>query len=138
MTKGLTLVEVMIASTIILGAVVTLLGVYGLYFKTALSNAELVQAAYLAEAGIEEIRFLRDQSWSTNIASLTSTTTWIDNFQRTVNLSPVYRDASDDIVSSGGTLDSNTKLVTSSVSWQASGATTTRNISTYITNLYAN
>ena len=115
-----------------------LLGVHNLYLKTALSNGEALKAVYLAEEGIENIRFLRDVSWSTNISGLTSLSTTIDNFYRTVTLSEVNRDANSDIVSSGGTVDINTKLVVSSVSWWNGVSTTTKSISTYITNLYAN
>jgi len=138
MNKGLTLVEVVIASAIILAAVVGLLSVHSLYLKVALANAQTVKAAYLAEEGLEEIRFLRDSSWSINIANLTSTTTYIDGFQRTITLDAVYRDSSDDIVSAPGTLDANTKLVSASVSWPKGGATTTKTISTYLTNIYEN
>lgn len=153
--NGLTLVEVVIAAAIILAAVVTLLGVHTLYLKTALSNGNSVKAAYLAEEGIEAIRFLRDSSWSANIATLslntdygvvlpgdmwqaTTTNTSIGDFQRTIRLSAVYRDINDDIVSSGGSLDPNTKLLVSTVSWAANGTTTSKSISTYLTNLWKN
>ena len=138
MSRGLTLVEVVIASAIILAAVVALLGVHSLYLKTALENAQTVKATYLAEGGLEEIRYLRDDSWSANILNLTSTATYFDNFQRTITLGAVYRDNNDDIISSGGTLDPNTKLVTAAVSWLKAGATTTKSISTYLTNIYEN
>jgi len=132
------MVEVVIAAAIILGAVLVLLGVHNLYLKVALSNGSVVKAAYLAEEGVENIRFLRDVSWSANISGLTSTSTTIENFYRTVTLSAVYRDANSDIVSSGGMLDSNTKLVVSNVSWWRDNATTTKSISTYLANLYGN
>ena len=105
MKKGFSMVEVVIAAAIILGAVLVLLGVHNLYLKVALSNGSVVKAAYLAEEGVENIRFLRDVSWSANISGLTSTSTTIENFYRTVTLSAVYRDANSDIVSSGGMLD---------------------------------
>ena len=132
------MVEMVIAVAIILGAVLVLLGVHNLYLKVSLSNGSTVKAAYLAEEGVENIRFLRDVSWSENILGLTSTSTVIDNFYRTVTLSEVYRDANGDIVTSGGSLDPNTKLIVSSVSWWAGTATTTKSISTYLTNLYEN
>ncbi len=137
MSKGMTLVEVVIAASIILGAVLALLAVHSLYIKTALANADRIKSVLLAEEGLEDIRFLRDSSWSVNIANLSATSTVIDNFIRTITLSPVYRDANSDIASSG-TSDSNTKLVTSSVSWWAGSATSTKSLSTYITNLYGN
>lgn len=149
------MVEVVIAAAIILVAVVTLLGVHNLYLKVALSSGNAAKAAYLAEEGIEAVRYLRDSSWSANIASLslgvpygvvfsggnwatTTTNIYVENFQRTLVFSSVSRDSSGDIVSSGGTLDPDTLLLVSSVSWPSSGATTTQSISTYLTNLYEN
>lgn len=151
--NGLTLVEVLIATSIILVFLLALFGAHSLYLRTAFSNGEVIKAAELAEESLEAMRFLRDSSWNTNIASLTletdyglifsagswqvsATDIWVDSiFERTVTLSAVYRDASGDIVSSGGTLDPNTVLVASSVSWSERGATTTKSISTYLTNL---
>lgn len=152
--QGFTLVEVLISATIILVAVVSLIGVHSLYLRTALSNNEAIQAAYLAEEGIEAVRFWRNSSWSANIASVSlntpyglsfNGTSWattssesIGNFSRTITLSVVERNASSDIVSTGGTIDTDTVLVTSAVSWMKGGATTTKAISTYLTNLYGN
>jgi prepilin-type N-terminal cleavage/methylation domain-containing protein len=152
--KGFTLVEVLIASAIILGAVLALLGVYSLYLRVALSNSEAVKAAYLAEESLEAVRFWRDVSWNNKIAPIakdtayglsfaggvwaTTTDLTLGAFERSIMISPVYRDASSDIVSSGGTLDTDTVLVTSSVSWWKGGATTTKTVATYLTNLYGN
>jgi len=151
---GLTLVEVLIATSIILVFLLALFGVHNLYLRTALSNGEVIKATELAEESLEVMRFLRDSDWATNIASLSldtnyflvfgagnwQTTTaniWVDNtFERKVVLSAVYRDGSGDIVSSGGTLDPDTILVVSSVSWSKVGATTTKSVSTYLTNLF--
>jgi len=151
---GFTLVEVLISASIILISTVAVIGVHSLYLKTALNNAESIKATYLVEEGIEVIRFWRDSSWNNKIKSITqgtaygltltgstwSTTTnqYIGSFQRRVTLSAVNRSASSDIVTSGGTLDPDTLLVTSSVSWAKGGATTTKTIATYITNLYGN
>lgn len=145
----------MVATAIILAAVLALLGAHNLFLKMALSNANAVKAAYLAEEGVEAMRFLRNKSWDNNIATLTvgtnyglvlSGNTWqtsptskyVENFERTVALNLVYRDANGDIVSSGGTLDTGTLLLTSSVSWWTGTATTTKSITTYLTDLYGN
>jgi hypothetical protein len=151
---GLTIVEVVIASAIILAATLALIGVHGFYLKSALSNTDTVKAVHLAEEGIEGMRYLRDDSWQRNIESLSPDTpygleliggvwqavpnVWIDGMSRSVTISSVFRDSSSDIVSGGGTLDPNTVLVTSSVSWSSSGATTTKTIATYLTNLWDN
>ncbi|MDO8471237.1 MAG: prepilin-type N-terminal cleavage/methylation domain-containing protein [bacterium] len=155
--SGLTLVEVLIATSIILVFLLAFSSVHNLYLKTAFSNGEVIKATELAEESLEVVRFLRDSSWNTNIAPLslgtdyylvfegggwqvTTTEALVDGlFERVVTLSAVYRDASADIVSGGGgTLDPGTLLVVSSVSWSRGEATTTKSISTYITNIFAN
>jgi len=155
-SSGLTLVEVLVATSIILVFLSALLGVYGLYLKTAFSSGEVIKAAELAEESLEVMRFLRNSSWDTSIAPLSLDTDYylafgagdwdvstanifVDNlFERKVRLSAVSRDVNGDVVSSGGTLDPNTLLVVSAVSWRSGGATTTKSISTYITDLYDN
>ncbi len=67
-----------------------------------------------------------------------TTNTYVGNFERRVTFAAVYRDTNSDIVSSGGTLDSGARFVTSSVSWSVRGATTTRSVSTYLTDIYGN
>lgn len=157
--RGIVLVEVLIAITIVLAFLIGLFGVHNLYLKMALSNRDVVKASLLAEEGLEVIKFLRDSSWSdltdppfalnTNyylvfddvngVWQLSTTQSLIDSiFDRAVTLSAVYRDASSDIVSTGGTLDTDTLMVVSSVSWPNHGETSTKSISTYITNIYQN
>jgi hypothetical protein len=106
---------------------------------------------------MEAVRLMRDDSWTTNIAGqtmgvpfyiayngttwkATSTVQYIDNqFVRTVTINNVSRNSStQDIVTSGGTQDSNTKKITVSVSWFDHGATTTRSLQTYLTNIFSN
>ena len=115
------------------------------------------QAAFLSEEGIEAVKGLRDADWDTKITSLTPDTDhWLvfsggvwaltstaqpfadKRFDRRVRISAVGRDAGDDIVASGGTIDTGTKKITVSVAWSDRGATTTATLSTYITNLFNN
>ena len=148
------MVEVVIASAILLAAIVTLLSIHSLYLKIGLSNVNSAKAAYLLEEAVEAMRFLRDDSWGAKVSTLTlntnyglvfnngswqasTTNRWVENFERTIALSAVYRDANGDIGASGA-LDPSTLLVVSTVSWPKGGATTTRSISTYLTNLYDN
>src|SRR3989344_2255522 len=70
MSRGLTLVEVLIATSIITVFLVALFGVHSLYLKTAFSNGDIIKAAQLAEEGLEAIKFLRNTSWESNIAPL--------------------------------------------------------------------
>ncbi|MBI2087026.1 MAG: prepilin-type N-terminal cleavage/methylation domain-containing protein [Candidatus Zambryskibacteria bacterium] len=152
-SPGLTLVEVMIATAIILTFLVALIGTYNTFMKMAFASTDIVKAAYLAEEGIEVVKFLRNSSWEGNILTLspevdynltfennlwqaTTTSIFIDGiFERKIIFSEVYRDPSAQIVSSGGTLDPDTRMVTAIVSWKRGAATTTKSIPTYITNL---
>ncbi len=153
--KGSGTIEVIVGLSIVIVGVFSLLKTYNYYLKFALSHKYDVQTALLAEEGIEVVKLLRDVSWTTKIAPLTvgngyglafvngswtSTTTlkYADSkFSRTFKLGDVYR-GSDDKIASSGTLDSNTKKVTVSVSVRNVFSTTTKSISTYITNLFAN
>ena len=155
--KGSGLVEILIAVfifSIILGSLIT---ASSTYFSGAGDNLISTKGAYLAEEGIEAVKTIRDSSWN-NISSLsdntnyylyfdtssstnniwkaTTTASSIDStFIRTFKVNAVYRDSNGRIISSGGTLDLNTEKVTVSISWKSKNSTTTKTLSTYITNL---
>lgn len=154
MNKGITLVEVLVASAIILAAVVTLVSVHTLYIRAAFTSANAMKAAYLVEEGIEAVRWWRDSSWDDHLGVLSvgvpygivfsggawqasTTGTRIENFERTITLNTVYRNASGDIAETG-TLDPRTLLLTARVSWWTGSSTTTKSVSTYISNFYEN
>lgn len=155
-TKGVTLIEALIATSIIMAFLVAIMSVHNTYLSSSFSDLFEVKATYLAEEGIEAVKGLRDVSWTDNIASqtndipyylafsngawtLTSTPLLIDSkFSRSITFSAVNRNASSDIVTSGGTPDSNIKKVTVVVSWPLGGTTATRSIETYITNIFSN
>ena len=114
-----------------------------------------LQASYLLEEGVEAVKIMRDNGWNTHIGNLgtstvyymnyvssmwqsTNTNTFVDKtYERKFQLDPVYRNANDDIAASG-TLDSDTKKLTVTVSWKGRTGTTSQSISTYITNLFQN
>jgi Tfp pilus assembly protein PilV len=151
--RGFGLIEIVIGAAILS---TSLLGI-SFYFQEALNVSErtgnIVRAAFLMEEGIEITRFFRDNGWA-NISGLaagtpyyltwngttwatTTTNTFIDGlYERKVVATDVYRDSNDDIVSSGGTLDSGTREITVSVAWQEKGATTTKTVSTYLANFF--
>ena len=118
-------------------------------------NLDRARAVLLAEEGIELMRFLRDSSW-TNISSLsngtrydlliaTTTIATTTNsvpintiYTRSITTSSVYRaTAGSDIVASTSgvakAIDTNTVLVTVSVSWGT--PTSTVSLSSYLTNI---
>lgn len=148
--RGFFLIEVIIASSIIAVVLILLIGSIQNTVEVSKRALERTQASYLLEEGAEATKSIRDTSWS-SIAALTSGTPYylsyngtawaltetpgvVDRFTRTVVISPVSRDASDDI-SATGTLDSGTKLVTVTVSWSASSGTQTKALAFYISNI---
>lgn len=151
---GFSLLEIVIAASVLTVVMLGAIGTLTLAIKMSLSNTAKVQAVFLEEEGIEAVRILRDNGWTTNIASQVSPfylvfdgTTWqattanvyVDGmFERRVTIESIYRDAQQKIVWSGGTLDSNAKKVTVAVSWLSGNATTTKSISTILTNIFNN
>ncbi|OGZ07036.1 MAG: hypothetical protein A2942_02955 [Candidatus Lloydbacteria bacterium RIFCSPLOWO2_01_FULL_50_20] len=154
---GFTLIEIVVAASMITISLVSI----AMYYKKALDVSENttrhIQSGFLLEEGLEAIKMLRDQSWSGNIATLSTTTTYylywsgtlwmstttpqkIENiFERSFRIAEVRRDGSDNIASSG-TLDDGTRKVTVSVTWpvEGGGAATPDIAETYITNLLTN
>jgi len=62
-----------------------------------------------------------------------------ERYERSFTISSVNRDdTTKDIVSSGGALDSGTKKITMQVAWKNGNATTTKQTSFYLTDLFAN
>ena len=153
---GSVLLEALVVTSIFLIIILGLAGTLSFIVKASLANVMKIQASYLAEEGLEAVRLLRDASWAMNIAGevsgvpfylnfngsswvKTAVNTYVDEtFERKTTFSDVYRDSSQNIVSSGGTLDPNIKKVTVAVYWNSYGATTTRSLSTYITNVFSN
>lgn len=153
--QGFGLIEIIIGSAIMSVGMLMVVSSYTFYVRYALSNQYNIQVAYILEEGVESMRFLRDTSWSKNIGVLSTTTPYylaftggywatsttpqyVDGkFLRSIAVSDVKRDANDKIASSG-TYDPATKLVTVNVSFADRGATTTKTLSAYITDLYAN
>lgn len=155
--RGVSLVEVVVGSAIILLAIGAITATFTLFLRSEFDNVNQVQAALLAEEGIEAIRSIRDAGYTTGILPLSTSTpyylvwnsassTWATStsmslvdgqFLRKVTFANVYRNATDDIAATG-TYDSGTRLVTVRVSWAAPGGTTTRTLSTYIANLFSN
>ena len=122
--------------------------------------ARTTEATTIAEEGIEAVRSMRDDSWQIRIIeeldTLTPETYYLDIvsdkwilttapqplinnlYTRTVVVEDVGRDGNDDIVTSGGTDDPNTKKVTATVTWTEAGRNKESTITTYITNFLVN
>jgi hypothetical protein len=153
--QGVGLLEVVIGSAIILTGILSLVAAYNVYLRYALDNERNVQAAFLLEEGIESVKLIRDGGWSNYITPLAAGTMYYFHFDgslwsatttagqhvdgvflRTFTIENVYRDGDGDIVTAGGSLDSDTKKVTVTIAFRIRSGTTTRSISTYITNMH--
>jgi hypothetical protein len=154
-SRGFSIAESVIAVFLITLFIISVWEIYTLYLKISLANPAYFKASFLAEEGVEAIKFMRDSNWTQNISTLTpdtyymiefngtewqfsSTPVLIDGrFDRRVAFQDVFRDVSGNIVESGN-YDPKTKKVNVEVSWYANGATTTRTISTYVSNIFNN
>lgn len=153
--RGISIIEVVVACSVILVGTISTIAAYGVYTRYALDHDKNVQVAYLAEEALEAVSLLRDDSWTENIIPLSNNTeyylrwngsawatttaqTYVDSiFLRSVTFYPVYRDVNKHI-DDAGALDSDTRKVTVNISYIEAGATTTTSVSTYLTNIYSN
>ena len=152
--KGISLIEVIIASAIISVSMIYISNVYTNFLTLSLENTAKVQAVFILDEGVEALKTMRNYSWS-QIASTTVATDYylvwqnarwqatttkviIDNtFVRKFIVSPVNRDAATlNIVQTGGLPNSDTKIINLDVSWNYKGATSTKSTSFYIFNIY--
>jgi Tfp pilus assembly protein PilV len=133
-SKGISIVEIIVAAAIIGTTVIGIVGAIQVYLKIVHQNARETQAVLLLDETAEALQYLRDDSFSGHIATAiagdeytlfwngtgyelgTSTITLPYDMTRTVVFSEVERDASDQIVTSG-TEDDSTRLATITVEW---------------------
>jgi len=152
-SKGFGLIEIIIGSAILTVSLIAISTYFQKSLQLSQDSGKTVQAGFLLEEGVEVVKFFRDTSWL-NISGLTAGTfyylqfdgtKWATTssnifvggvFERKFVINNVSRDANDDIVSSGGTNDADTKKAAVSVSWLGRNGTTTKSISTYITNIF--
>jgi len=152
---GIGLIEAVAGVSIISIFIFSLMLASQLSQKIVGESVRNIQASFLLEESADAVKILRDTSWSSNVGNLAvgtsyylnyNGTTWttsagnvyIDEiFERKLTLDNVYRDANDDIVSSG-TLDSGTKKATVGISWLGRTGTTTKSASFYLTDLFSN
>lgn len=153
--KGFGLIEIILVVAVGAGVFLSIEQYLSLSLKATAQNISRVEAMYLAESSLEQARAIRDANWA-SISGLTpganyyfaadasspqkwaaqSGTKSIGKYTVWITTSQVRRDASDNIVSSGGTIDANTLKITSNVSWTENGAAKQVTLSAYLTNLY--
>lgn len=155
--EGFTLVEIVVATAMLTIFFLSISSYYKKVLDVSQDTTRHIQSSFLLEEGLEAMRTLRDQSWSTYVGPLSTSTTYylywngtqwrptttvqtVENlFTRSFRVSQVYRDGSDNI-SSSGTLDPGTKKVIVDVVWLRKGGklTATDTAETYITDLLSN
>jgi len=152
--SGFSLVEILVASSIISVALITIIQLGGQSVAFSRRSVNLYTAATLLEEGAESVKIVRDNSWSgvstptsyvnyystfstsTNMWSLSTTPSSIGAFTRTITFAPVGRDSSYNLTATG-TAVSSTRLVTVTVSWKDSLGSISKAISFYITDIFS-
>jgi len=146
--SGFSLIEVLFAVAIF---AILSIGVVMLSVSTLQREARVIvdiEAQTYVEEGIEATRNIRDQDFlelnsGTHGLTLESdgwsfegSSDVIDSyFIRSIAVDDVYRDGNGDIVDTGGSLDLNTKKITSTVTWTYKGVfPRSLSLSTYLTN----
>lgn len=138
--KGISIIEILIVIAIIAIALSSLLGLIAFSLRISNLTKETAQANNLAQETVEAVRNFRDGTgWDTDGLGVLATSTayhpdksgdvppkWqlilgeetVDYFARKVIFDEVHRDANDNIVETGGTLDPNTRKITTTISWK--------------------
>lgn len=153
--SGFSLIDIIVATAILGLVFFTIYQLFIISIQASYSRTNKLMAAQIAREGIEVIRTMRNNSWSSNLGSLTSSTNYYLNFNddweittvpspiidglfnRTIIFGDVYRDANDNI-SGSGTFDSNTKKLTTTITWTEQGKSKNFTLETYITNFLDN
>ncbi len=153
--RGFGLIELVIATGIVAITLLVFAQAAITFLRAAQISADDQDAAFLAREGMEAVRAVRDQSWSSNIAVLANDTiyyatatsgSWIlttsnpgqllGKFTRAIIFSAVNRSDGGfgDIVATGGTLDPKTKKVLVRVQWTGvDGSARTFDLTSYLT-----
>jgi type II secretory pathway pseudopilin PulG len=149
--QGFGVIEIIVVIAVIIVAFTAILELFRLNIQSSMQSRENVQAYALLAEALEGTRSVRDGGWS-NLASLVPGVDYypviiggawalqatnpgpIDGFSQRVVLSQTRRDANSNIVTSGGTVDPDTLLVTAYIEWQSRGGAKTKNLTTYLTN----
>ncbi len=162
--RGFTIIEVIIACSIITITVFTLMSAASKGIELSGRSLRQTQANTLLEEGVEAVKTIRDDSWVT-ISALSldtpyylfydiNTNKWSlsgsmdtpissipsypidDIFSRQVVFSEVYRNNDDDIDEDGSNLDDGIKKVTVTVSWYSSGSQVSKDLVFYLADIF--
>jgi len=150
--KGISLIEILIVVAIINIALIGFLGVLCSSLKVLVLVEQKNRADFLAQEALEIVRNFRDTTdWDVNgLGTLNVETAYhtqksespagwllilgnetINGFTRSIVFKNVFRDTNDNIVESGGVLDTDTKKIVVTVLW---GSSKSWELVTYLTN----
>lgn len=145
--SGLSIIEILVVIAILATTLTALLGLASFSLGVQGLVRQTTQAKDFAQEAMEAVRSIRDnREWSQitngshgliNTAgywSFSGTENIINGFTRTISITDGQRDASDNIVESGGTADSDTKKIIVTVSWGERGRSHNIELITYLTN----
>lgn len=152
-TRGVALVEVLVA--VVIATIVSIFVAASItqYVESRAALLHDTQKLYLAEAGYEAVRFIRDTSWQTfadlpydtthylrvgtsTIAATTTPETIYGRYERSFTVHPLYRDSAGEVVaasSSDATEDAAGRVIRVHVADERSTTT----IESIVTNLFA-
>jgi type II secretory pathway pseudopilin PulG len=162
--SGFTIIEVLVACSIITISMFALMQTAQKGIILSRYALEKSQASLLLEEGAEAVKSIRDNNWavidgvntnaSYHLFFNTTTKLWlldsseivlsgtipmypIDGvFDRTVTISNVSRDSNDNIVSTGGVIDSRTKKVLVTVTWSKGGVLNSKSLTFYVADIF--
>ncbi|HCM36674.1 MAG: hypothetical protein A3J30_01175 [Candidatus Wildermuthbacteria bacterium RIFCSPLOWO2_02_FULL_47_9c] len=154
--RGGSLVEIVVIAGIIVGSLAVILGLAAFFLATSQVVQQTSQATALAQEALEIVRNIRDGTeWSVDGLgtftlgdlyhpeqlggpppewTLVAGSETIDEFARQIVFEEVYRDGSDNIYPSGGSLDPDTVKTVAVVSWEERGRTHRVELVAYFTN----
>lgn len=146
--EGFSVVEILLGISIL--SVVLFFSVDAVHRFTQSGRVQMerVQALYKTQETLEAVRFIRDSNWATFAAlssdstlyvyweaggpTVTTTAQVVDGFTTAFQSAEVRRHATtEDIVLSGGVIDTDTKFVTATTTWSSGSLS----LSTYLTEI---
>lgn len=150
--KGFALLEIVVSVGLIATTLFALSGTVQLAYRAAIEASDRVRAGFLLEEGAEALKTIRDDTWLSikNLAlnqphylvfsggrwNATTSLQTIDLlFTRSLIVREVFRDASQNIASSG-TSDADTRKIEMMVAWTERGRDLKSEGITYLTNLF--
>lgn len=152
--RGFGTIELLVAVTLVTVVMSAALSVSNSALEARAQGMQNAQATLLLTQGAEAMRLIRDSGWATTSALtlnqtyypfydgvmwklLNATSSMVDGtFDWRIRLNSVQRDAGKRIVTSGGTVDPDAKLVTVTVAWKGRNGTTTRMLPIYLINIF--